>query len=174
MHITKGLCAALIAAPLMTLGMPSQAAAQAPQGVTQAGPTQIAAAGGGFRRGGGGFRGYRGGGFGGFRGYGYRGFGGPYFGGSLLFGPRFGFYDPFYDPFWGPYYYRPRVIVRERIPTRGYLPDMEGPPPEPNWYRCDNPEGYYPYVRTCNGPWQPVPVAPDNAPPGPPGPRPRP
>jgi hypothetical protein len=170
MHITKGLYAALLAGPLLGLAMPSGAAAQMPQSGTQAGLTQIAAAGGGFRREGGGFRGFRGGG--GFRGY--RGYGGPYFSGSLFFGPGFGFYDPFYDPFWGPYYYRPRVIVRERIPAQGYLPPPEGPAPEASWYRCDNPAGYYPYVRTCNGQWQAVPVTPDDAPPGPPpqGPRP--
>ena len=24
------------------------------------------------------------------------------------------------------------------------------------WYYCASPAGYYPYVRQCNGPWQPV------------------
>ncbi|GEM_PF-921719 len=26
------------------------------------------------------------------------------------------------------------------------------------WYWCNDPRGYYPYVQTCNGPWQPVPA----------------
>jgi len=26
------------------------------------------------------------------------------------------------------------------------------------WYHCGNPQGYYPYVRMCNGPWHPVPA----------------
>ena len=97
-------------------------------------------------------------------------FRGGFYGG---FGPGFGFYDPWYDPFWGPRfgygygfygypydYYPPpaRVIVRERIPEPGYLPPPDEPPPEQNWYRCDNPQGFYPYVRNCNGPWQSVPV----------------
>jgi hypothetical protein len=25
------------------------------------------------------------------------------------------------------------------------------------WYYCENPQGYYPYVQQCNGPWEPVP-----------------
>jgi hypothetical protein len=29
-----------------------------------------------------------------------------------------------------------------------------------SWYHCDNPNGYYPYVQTCNGPWRPVPATP--------------
>jgi hypothetical protein len=28
------------------------------------------------------------------------------------------------------------------------------------WYQCRNPEGYYPYVRTCPGGWQRVPAQP--------------
>lgn len=33
--------------------------------------------------------------------------------------------------------------------------------PEYYWYHCDDPQGYYPYVQHCNGPWQPVPPTPD-------------
>lgn len=29
------------------------------------------------------------------------------------------------------------------------------------WYYCRNPRGYYPYVQTCRGAWQPVPAQPD-------------
>ena len=28
------------------------------------------------------------------------------------------------------------------------------------WYYCQNPAGYYPYVRQCAVPWQPVPIIP--------------
>jgi hypothetical protein len=28
----------------------------------------------------------------------------------------------------------------------------------PTWYYCSNPPGYYPYVSSCYGPWQPVPA----------------
>lgn len=29
------------------------------------------------------------------------------------------------------------------------------------WYYCRNPEGYYPYVKHCNGEWQQVPARPE-------------
>jgi hypothetical protein len=110
---------------------------------------------------GGGFRGgYRGG----FRG----GYYGPRFRGGIFIGPSFGYYDPFWYPYSYPYgYYAPPVIVRERYygPPPDYLPEPEGPPPEQNWYHCSNPDGYYPYVRSCEGEWQPVPVSPEGGPP---------
>jgi hypothetical protein len=34
------------------------------------------------------------------------------------------------------------------------------------WYWCDDPQGYYPYVQECNGPWRPVPPTPDAYGPG--------
>ena len=34
------------------------------------------------------------------------------------------------------------------------------------WYWCNDPRAYYPYIQTCNGPWQPVPAG---ANPGPQG-----
>jgi hypothetical protein len=169
--VIPAICAILVVAPLILSG--TEASAQGAQsGGPQASPPPAAGGGGAGagRGGGGGGGGFRGGGFrdrGDFR------FRGGFYGG---FGPRFGFYDPWYDPFWGPRYgygyygYFPpptRVIVRERNPEPGYLPPPEGPPPEQNWYRCDNPQGFYPYVRTCNGPWQSVPVTPPNVP-GPP------
>ena len=30
------------------------------------------------------------------------------------------------------------------------------------WYYCRDPQGYYPYVRRCNGSWEPVPAQPDS------------
>jgi hypothetical protein len=50
-------------------------------------------------------------------------------------------------------------------PPDGYPQSQDGPPPEQSWYHCANPEGYYPYVRSCNGPWQTVPVSPERGPP---------
>ena len=32
------------------------------------------------------------------------------------------------------------------------------------WYYCENPQGYYPYIRSCPGGW--MKVVPDTAPPG--------
>jgi len=84
--------------------------------------------------------------------------------------------SPFYDPFWWPYaypypysYYPPRVVYQQYVPPPAdYLAPPQGPAPESFWYHCDNPEGYYPYVRQCDGPWQQVPVRPDGSPEGPP------
>lgn len=110
-------------------------------------------------RGGGGFRsggGFRGGGFrGGFR-------------GGIFVGPGFGWYDPFwwpYDPFYYPfaYPYLPPEAIGQYAPPPGYLPEAAGAPAQQYWYRCGNPEGYYPYVRACNGGWEQVPVAPPGA-----------
>ncbi len=164
--IFAAICAALIAAPL--IGFATDATAQGAQsGGAQASSPARGGGGGGAFRGGGGGGTFRGGG-GGFRGGGFRDnfrFRGGFYGG---FGPGFGFYDPWYDPFWGPRwgygyygYYPPptRVIVRDREPEPGYLPPPDAPPPQ-NWYRCDNPQGFYPYVQNCNGPWQSVPVTP--------------
>jgi hypothetical protein len=123
--------------------------------------------GGGFAggmRGGGGFRG--GEGFrGGFRGDGFRGG----FRGGIFVGPGFGWYDPFwwpYDPYYYPfaYPYLPREAIGQYAPPPGYLPEAAGAPAQQYWYRCGNPEGYYPYVRACNGGWEQVPVAPSGAP----------
>lgn len=34
------------------------------------------------------------------------------------------------------------------------------------WYYCRDPEGYYPYVRSCHGAWEPVPAQPAGGPTG--------
>jgi len=35
-----------------------------------------------------------------------------------------------------------------------------GPPPQQNWYYCDNPRGFYPYVQNCGAGWRAVPAQP--------------
>ncbi|HEX3882032.1 MAG TPA: hypothetical protein VHW66_05190 [Stellaceae bacterium] len=45
-----------------------------------------------------------------------------------------------------------------------YVPPGIAAGPSPYWYYCANPQGYYPYVPQCYGPWQPVP--PQQMPPG--------
>ena len=42
-------------------------------------------------------------------------------------------------------------------------------PPAAVWYYCDNPQGYYPNVAVCSGPWRTVQAAPAPAPSQPPG-----
>jgi hypothetical protein len=33
-------------------------------------------------------------------------------------------------------------------------------PPWPYWYYCDEPDGYYPYVKTCTHNWAAIPISP--------------
>ena len=145
--------------------------------------------GGGFAggyRGGGNFRGagYHGGGNfgyvgGGYRGgYGYRGYSG-YRGGHGWYGSYRGWYGsgvglyfgwPWYDwpyaynrPYYDPYYYPYGYYNSGLNYSNGYYPpDITGPGPVPvgNWYHCDDPAGYYPYVPNCNHEWQLVAAAP--------------
>ena len=125
----------------------------------------------GGARGGGGYHG-SGGFYGGFRG----GYGGPRVG--VVIGAPY--YDPFWDPFWGysyyPYSYPPYPYrYREPLPPPDYgdySNDVapQGPPPAQSWYYCDNPKGYYPYVKTCRDEWQPVPATPPQNAPAPPVP----
>jgi hypothetical protein len=127
-----------------------------------------------WARGGGGHGGgHFGGGFGGHfggHGHGYGGghwghhYGGFYGGPAFRFyvGPGFGwpYYSPYYAPYYSPYYgYPPAVTIAPQAPTvyiqRG---DMQSAPqPQANyWHYCQNPEGYYPYVKECPGGWQQV------------------
>ncbi len=47
-----------------------------------------------------------------------------------------------------PTYVPPAVVVQQPPPASTILP------PSQFWYHCDNPQGYYPYVPVCNGPWR--------------------
>jgi hypothetical protein len=53
-----------------------------------------------------------------------------------------------------PTYIPPAIIVQQPPPV------PQGLPPAQFWYFCDNPQGYYPYVAACNGPWREVPATP--------------
>ena len=60
---------------------------------------------------------------------------------------------PYYDAYYPYTYYTqpdyvPPVVVGSDTPQPG------------NWYQCDNPVGYYPYVTSCNNAWAPVAVTP--------------
>ena len=81
---------------------------------------------------------------------------------------------PFYDGFEYPYVYpgggvpyvAPDVYGPDYLPPDGgYAPPSNYPLP-PNqpaaqqiWYYCQQPMGYYPYVRECSGAWQAVPAS---------------
>jgi hypothetical protein len=53
-----------------------------------------------------------------------------------------------------PTYVPPAIIVQQAPPV------PTGLPPAQSWYYCDNPQGYYPYVAACDGPWRQVPATP--------------
>jgi len=78
-------------------------------------------------------------------------------------------------PFAGPYHYYPRyyypyppyyypavpVVVTPPAPPvyieQGQQPQQaDGALPSNYWYYCQNPQGYYPYVKECQGGWQQV------------------
>lgn len=68
-----------------------------------------------------------------------------------------------------PWYYAPPPVVYAPPPVV-YAPPpvMVAPPqqayvsqPVQNWYYCDNPRGYYPYVASCSSAWRQVPAQPN-------------
>lgn len=105
----------------------------------------------------GGFGGHHGGGFGhhgGFRGGYYGGIGGLYFGMGYPYGYRYGYGYPYYSP--------PVTIQAPPITYIQQPAPVVQQYPAGYWYYCTNPEGYYPYVKTCPNAWQQVaPVPPD-------------
>ena len=60
----------------------------------------------------------------------------------------------------GLWYYYPAPIYPypdPYVPPYATLPPPSDAPPA-NWYYCDNPRGYYPYVPRCYGYWHKVPA----------------
>ena len=82
----------------------------------------------------------------------------PGFYGSGFYGPGFygyrsyGYPDPFFSR---PYYsYPPTVVVPVTPPV--YIQQEQVRPVRQQtnyWHYCQNPEGYYPYVKNCPGGW---------------------
>lgn len=58
-----------------------------------------------------------------------------------------------FDPWFFPPVYEPPVVV---VPSgdQAYVEQGDGAAPaSAYWYRCDNPSGYYPYVKVCPSGW---------------------
>lgn len=73
--------------------------------------------------------------------------------GVVIGAPLFWPYYPSYYP--QPYYYPyPSVIAVPSSPPV-YI-EQEPLSPQQYWYFCNNPQGYYPYVKQCPSGWQPV------------------
>ena len=116
---------------------------------------------------GGGHHGYRGGY--GYRGnYGYKRVHGRWGYYRRPWGPRWGVNFRWGGPlWWGPgfapygFFAPPPVVVQQQPPV--YVQ------PEPQqtdyWYYCQNPQGYYPYIKSCPGGW--MRVVPETTPPNP-------
>ena len=67
-------------------------------------------------------------------------------------------------PYWGPppyYYAAPPVVV---VPQQPQTYIQRNQQESDYWYYCQNPQGYYPYVKSCPGGW--MKVVPDTVPPG--------
>jgi len=107
-------------------------------------------------------------GFGGGYGGGFHGgFGGGYHGGfyarpnvGLYFGGPYGYGGYGYGGYGYPYYAPPAVVT---VPVAPPVYIQQAPPApvaqqtQPGyWYYCNNPKGYYPYVKECTTNWQPV------------------
>jgi hypothetical protein len=106
---------------------------------------------------GGGGRGHYGGhahgyGHGYYGGYGYGWWGYPYWWGSP--------YYPYYDPYYYEGYGGLPVLPQEVTP-----PAESGQQQPSYWHFCQDPEGYYPYVKDCPGGWMTVVPPKPNAPP---------
>ena len=84
----------------------------------------------------------------------YWGWGGVYLGWPYVGWP-YGVYAG--SPYVGWPYYPPAVT---EAPEPYTAPDQQQPA---YWYYCQNPQGYYPYVKSCPGGW--IPVVPDATPP---------
>jgi hypothetical protein len=78
---------------------------------------------------------------------------------GLYFGPGFGYPYPYYPYPAYPYYYPPVVVSPASPPTyieQDGQQQAEAQPQDYYWYHCDNPNGYYPYIKECPGGWQKV------------------
>lgn len=83
--------------------------------------------------------------------YGYHGFYGGHVG--VFVGPAFGFN---YWPSRYYYYPYPPVAAAPSPPVYIERSNSEAAAQPYYWYRCANPDGYYPYVSQCSGGWQKV------------------
>jgi len=73
-------------------------------------------------------------------------------------------YYPYYYPYYDPYYYEGHG--EPPVPPQGLTPPAESEQQQPSfWHFCQDPEGYYPYVKDCRVGWLTVVPSQPNAPP---------
>jgi len=91
--------------------------------------------------------------------WGYR-WGYPYWWGY----PYYSSYGPYYDLYYDPYFYE--GYGGPAVTSEGGTPPAESGQQSSYWHFCQNPEGYYPYVKDCPTGWMTVvPPKPNAAPP---------
>ncbi len=79
--------------------------------------------------------------------------------GEVILGPV---WTPWWGPYSYPYYYpysygyREPAIVIERDPPAFIQEEEEEYEQEYYWYYCNDPKGYYPYVKRCPDGWKKV------------------
>ena len=92
-------------------------------------------------------------------GYG-RGYGWGHHRGHYHRGPRYFWSGSIVIP-WYPYsYHAPPPVIIQKEPQVYVQPEQAE---ENYWYYCPDPQGYYPYIRQCEGGW--MKVVPDTTPP---------
>jgi hypothetical protein len=84
---------------------------------------------------------------------------------GLGLGYGLGYYGGSY---YSPYYSYPPAVVAVPVTPPVYI-QQQSPPvtqqyPAGYWYYCNNPQGYYPYIKQCPGGWQQVDPTPSSAP----------
>ena len=70
---------------------------------------------------------------------------------------------PYYYPYEAYPYPYPSPYYAPGAPAATILQQAPAAPP-PVYYYCKNPEGYYPYIQSCQAGWQTVNVIPQDAP----------
>jgi hypothetical protein len=119
---------------------------------------------------GGNWGGHYGGNWGGYYGRGYYGRGGYYngigLGLGLGYGLGYGLGGYYGNSYYSPYYGYPSTVVTVPATPPVYI-QQAAPVVQQNpagyWYYCNNPQGYYPYIKQCPNGWQqvsPTPPAP--------------
>jgi hypothetical protein len=91
---------------------------------------------------------------------------------GVYLGPGIGYpvYRPAY-PYYQPYPYgwsppvmavpaEPPVYIERGNDAPAYSGGTNGQLPQGYWYRCNEPDGYYPYITQCPGGWLQVPAQP--------------
>jgi hypothetical protein len=94
--------------------------------------------------------------------YGHHGNTRVFIGGSFWFGPPPYWGPPAWGPryyYGGPVYYAPPPVYLQPQPV--YV--QRGQRETDYWYYCDNPQGFYPYIKSCPGGW--MKVVPETVPP---------